>query len=163
MLDSPINEFFPFGAHLYCLEILRRVLKPVECSHICSSAQFWRNGRYYPPPEASRHDVFAVLQQQNDSCVKNLVFYASHSWTPSKRNNAATKEEGIGVVWAVEKILPYLYGNHLLWPVTIMLSDGSPGSQTWIEGFFAGFCANKSIILLWCRSPEKSIWMRMPF
>lgn len=70
-----------------------------------------------------------MLLERNDSSAENVAVYASNSRAPVKQNIAVTKEECLGVVWAVEKIRPYLYRHHLLWPVTIILSAGSPGSQ----------------------------------
>lgn len=68
-----------------------------------------------------------MLLQRNDSSVENVAVYASNSRAPFKQNNAVTEEECLEVVWAVEKIRPYLYGHHLVWPVTIFFSAGSPG------------------------------------
>lgn len=72
---------------------------------------------------------WAVLLQSNDSFVKNMVVYANNSRNPAKRNHGLTEQEGLGVVWEVQKISPYLYGRHFLWSVTIIISAGSPGLQ----------------------------------
>lgn len=107
----------------------RKVSESVECSPICSSAQFRENGRYSPTPEASGNVFRGVLVQCNDSSVEKVVLYASASQTPAKRNTAVTEPGGLGVLWTVEKICPYLYGHRFPWSLSNMLCVGSPGSQ----------------------------------
>lgn len=93
----------------------RKVSESVECSQICSSAQFPENGRYSPTREASGNVFRGVLLQCNDSSVEKVVLYASASQTPAKRNTAVTEAGGLGVLWTVKKICPYLYGHRFPW------------------------------------------------
>lgn len=111
MLASPINEFLPFGATFILSEDCEEEFRKLQNAHTSDrmlnldetaatilhlktvGMAFW---------------FWAVLLQNNDSFVKNMVVYAIISRTPAKRNHALTEQEGLGVVWEVQKISPYL-------------------------------------------------------
>lgn len=60
--------------------------------------------------DASDTGVGAVLMQEDEG-KKFPVAYASKKLLPREKNYSTIEKECLGVVWAVQKFEPYLYGR----------------------------------------------------
>lgn len=60
--------------------------------------------------DASPVELGAVLEQ-NQKGIEVPVCYASRSLTDCERRYSQTEREALGLVWACERLHPYLYGQ----------------------------------------------------
>jgi len=61
--------------------------------------------------DASTYGLGAVLSQINDKKEEHPILYISRSLSPAEANYSATELECLGIVWAVQKLHPYLDGS----------------------------------------------------
>ena len=61
--------------------------------------------------DASRTGLGAVLCQKQDK--EHVIMYASRTLHGSEKNYTTTQLEALAITWAVKKMHPYIYGNHV--------------------------------------------------
>lgn len=125
----PSTSSFHLVPHLYCQKIAKKLQDGRTSAPVLNVDETVGTIQHLKAVGMA-FGIWAALLPRNDPFVKkNGIVYAIHSRTPAKRNHAVTEQDGLGVVWAVQKISPYLYGRHLLWSVTVMIAAGSAGFQ----------------------------------
>lgn len=62
--------------------------------------------------DASSYGLGAVLLQRKPAGTENVICYISRSLTRSERNYCTTEREALAVVFAIEKLRPYVEGFH---------------------------------------------------
>lgn len=61
--------------------------------------------------DASGYGIGAVLSQQQDGAEK-VICYLSRSLNRNERNFSTTERECLAVLWAIERLRPYIEGSH---------------------------------------------------
>ena len=71
--------------------------------------------------DASDVAVGAILVQDDDKGVERVIQYVSHALSPVQRRWACIEREAYAIIYAIEKLRPYLYGAKFL-----ILTDHKP-------------------------------------
>ncbi|KAL8625691.1 hypothetical protein ACOMHN_043966 [Nucella lapillus] len=72
-----------------------------------------RGHRYMLRTDASDKGIGAVLLQERDGDLRPVA-YSSKKLNNAEQNYSTIEKECLGVVWAIKKFEPYLYGSHFI-------------------------------------------------
>ena len=61
--------------------------------------------------DACDYSVGAILVQEHEDGVERVIHYLSHALSPAQRRWAVIEREAYAVIYAIQKLRPYLYGS----------------------------------------------------
>ena len=68
------------------------------------------NEPYLLYTDASDYAVGAILVQKDETGMERVIQYVSHSLSKSQRRWSTLEKEALGIIHAIQKLRPYLYG-----------------------------------------------------
>lgn len=92
-----------------CTEAWERVKECLVTAPILTRPDFERE--FVIQTDASDFGIGAVLTQESDDGEK-VICYLSRSLTQQERKFSTTEKECLAVLWAIEKLRPYVEGSH---------------------------------------------------
>ena len=84
------------------------------------------NDPYILYTDASEYAVGAILVQEDDTGVERIIQYVSHALSASQKRYSTVEKEAFAIVFAINKLRPYLYGARF-----VIYTDHQP-----LRGFF---------------------------
>lgn len=89
-------------------EAFQKLKRLLTSSHVMAAPQPGRPYRLYT--DACNYAVGGILVQEDDEGVERVIQYISHQLSGSQLRWATIEKEAYAVVYAIEKLRPYLYG-----------------------------------------------------
>lgn len=112
-LIAPLTELLkkgrPFKWSVQCDEALNNLKERLIGAPVLSCPDFSKP--FTIQCDASGYGIGAVLTQQQEDGEK-VICYLSRSLTRLERNYTTTERECLAVLWAIEKLRPYIEGTH---------------------------------------------------
>lgn len=112
-LLAPLNALLKKNAKIVwtseCDNTLRELKERLSTAPVLNCPDYEHDFPFFVQTDASNYGLGAVLTQTTDT-GEQVICYLSRSLSRAERSYSATEKECLAVLWAVEKLRPYLEG-----------------------------------------------------